>query len=164
MPTPNKKKPATTAEAFARAAARCAVAEQCVADWQRKFLAMGLTPDEAQTVIDRLIDEGYINEERYARAYVHDKANYDDWGSVKIRQKLLQKGFSSSVISRALAEVDDSLWVGKLEAILAKKSETITDENPYVRNEKLIRFASNRGYAPAEIIRVLDHLLEGDPD
>ena len=89
MPLP--KKPFTPEAAYTQAAARCATAEYCLNDWRRKFQMKGLPPRDIERVLDRLVDEGFINEARFVRAYVHDKALYDRWGQLKIRQSLMLK-------------------------------------------------------------------------
>lgn len=77
------KKPFTPEAAYTQAAARCATAEYCLNDWRRKFQMKGLPPRDIERVLDRLVDEGFINEARFVRAYVHDKALYDRWGQLK---------------------------------------------------------------------------------
>ena len=68
--------------------ALCARREYCCADIAEKLRKKGASTEETEVLIDRLIDEGYINEGRYARAFVHDKILYNGWGRVKVKQQL----------------------------------------------------------------------------
>ena len=77
---------------YKRAASRCAQREYCRSEWARKFIEGGLTHAEAEALLNRLEAEGYIDEARYARAFVHDKTLYDRWGRFKTRQALALKG------------------------------------------------------------------------
>ena len=80
----------TPEKAYAQAAARCSVREYCRADWQQKWWRAGLSAEAVENVLMRLESEGFIDENRYARAFVHDKLNYDHWGRVKMRAALQQ--------------------------------------------------------------------------
>ncbi len=145
--------------AFARAAARCSVAEYCSADWRRKFLAAGLTAEEAADVLLRLQEEGYINEERFARAFAHDKAHYERWGQKKISMALMQKGIPSDLITTALAELEEEVWKESLETILERKNRTLSATNDYERRQKLARHAASRGFGAEETFRTIDKIL-----
>lgn len=149
-------------KAYAHATARCAAAEQCTADWRRKFATYGLTREDAEALLDRLIDEGFIDDARYARAYVHDKVNYDHWGPLKVRAGLAAKSIPARDIDDALADIPSETWDANLRAALRAKARTLhVDEQtePEAQRavkQKLLRFAASRGYAPADIYRALD--------
>ena len=78
------KKPLSAEAALTRAAALCARSEQAESDVRAKLLAWGLTPASAAQVIERLQDEHFLDEQRYARAYCRDKFNFNGWGRIKI--------------------------------------------------------------------------------
>ncbi len=145
--------------AFSRAAARCSVAECCCADWRRKFSAAGLMEEEINAVLQRLQEEGYINEERYARAFAHDKAHYERWGQKKISMALMQKGIPSNFIAAALAELEEEVWKESLETILERKNRTLKAESEYERRQKLARYAASRGFGSEETFRAIDKLF-----
>ena len=151
------RQPLSPEAAFARAAARCATTEYCASDWRRKLAAAGLTPQEANGVVERLKKEGFIDEARYARAFAHDKAAYDRWGRLKIRQGLALKGISESLIDEALDAVDDGVWRQNLEHLLNQKARTLKGADDYVRRQKLMRFAAGRGYEAELIFDIIDH-------
>lgn len=156
MPLP--KKPFTPEAAYTQAAARCATAEYCLNDWRRKFQMKGLPPCDIERVLDRLVDEGFINEARFVRAYVHDKALYDRWGQLKIRQSLMLKRLPPALIEEALRETDRGLWEENLLDLLRQKRRGIKADTPFEERQKLLRFAAGRGYEPALIYQAVNRL------
>ena len=112
----------TSEKAYAQAAARCAGREYCRADWQQKWMRAGLSPEAVETLLRQLEREGYIDENRYARAFAHDKCLYDRWGRIKIRAALQQKGISATDIAEALERVDEVAYEEGLRALLAAKA------------------------------------------
>lgn len=156
MPLP--KKPFTPEAAYTQAAARCATAEYCLNDWRRKFQMKGLPPRDIERVLDRLVDEGFINEARFVRAYVHDKTLYDRWGQLKIRQSLMLKRLPPALIEEALRETDRGLWEENLLDLLRQKRRSIKADTPFEERQKLLRFAAGRGYEPALIYQAVNCL------
>lgn len=150
------KTPPTPEEAYARAAARCAVKEYCRADWLRKLREAGVGDADAEAVVARLEREGFVDENRYARAFVHDKWEYDRWGRIKIRAALRQKGLSATDVDEALAQIDEEAYAAGLRALLAAKRRTVKADSDYARWQKLARFAAGRGFEPALVMRMLD--------
>lgn len=150
------KTPPTPEEAYARAAARCAVKEYCRADWLRKLREVGVGEADAEAVVARLEREGFVDESRYARAFVHDKWEYDRWGRIKIRAALRQKGLSATDVDEALAQIDEEAYAAGLRALLAAKRRTVKADSDYARRQKLARFAAGRGFEPVLVVRMLD--------
>ncbi len=144
-------------ELYRRAAARCARQEQCRGDLVRKFCEKGLAHAEAEALADRLEDEGFIDDARYARAFVHDKSLYDHWGRIKIRQALRQKGVGAAETESALATIDEEEYRRSLQKAVQQKARTLPlGDDDYTRRQKLARFAASRGFEPALIFSLLD--------
>ena len=96
------KRPPQPERAYAAAARRCAAAEYCRSDWHTRFRRQGFDPTTAKALVDRLESEGYINEDRYIRAFVHDKAAYDGWTARKISMALARKGLDAQRVQAAI--------------------------------------------------------------
>ncbi|MDO4929876.1 MAG: regulatory protein RecX [Bacteroidales bacterium] len=160
MTTP--RQPLSPEAAFTRAAARCATTEYCNADWRRRLAQAGLTPQEVADVLERLQREGFIDEARYARAYAHDKALYDRWGQLKIRQGLAAKGIADEDIAAALADVDEDVWEKNLRDLLTQKNRSLRAADDYERRQKLMRFAAGRGYETELIFGIIDQFSGAD--
>ncbi|MBR4338742.1 MAG: RecX family transcriptional regulator [Bacteroidaceae bacterium] len=140
-------------EIFSRLSARCSTAELCLSDIHRKLDATELTDEEKERIIRRLLDEGYVDEARYARAFVRDKFRFSGWGRVKIAQGLHAKQISSADIQEALKEIDDDDYRRALRDAIVAKRRTLRGASDYETNAKLIRFAQSRGYEMAVILK-----------
>ena len=103
-------------------------------------------------IIDRLIKERYVDDERYARAFVKDKIRYNKWGRCKVQQALWQKHVDADIQQRVLDEIDEKEYLDILRPLLKQKRKSINAESDYELNQKLIRFALGRGFG-FDIIR-----------
>ncbi len=131
-----------------RLSAQCARKEHCLADLRQKLLRSGLTPAEGEEVLARLRADGFVDEARYARAFVSDKYRFDRWGRVKIRHALRQKGVGEDDIADALATIDETEYLDALDAFLRGKCGGAEFPHDYAARQKLARAAAARGYEP----------------
>ena len=154
----------TPETALNRAAALCARSEQAASDVRGKLLRWGLTPQQAQEVIDRLIDGGYLDDERYARAFVHDKFRFNGWGRIKIAYQLRAKGISQDCIDDALTLIDQDAYEQSLQQLLTTKASTLRGKDPQQARAALLRFATGRGYEPALCYRMADNIIHNPND
>ena len=142
----------TEQEAYLRLTALCAQAEHCQHEMLEKMKKWELA-DEAQTrVMERLIKERYVDDERYARAFVMDKIRYNKWGRRKVEQALWMKRIDKGIQERVLSEVDDEEYVSALRPLLKQKQRSTKAASDYELRQKLIRFALSRGFG-FDIIR-----------
>lgn len=136
----------------------CSRREYCRQDIMKKVLAaMGGDADEAGRIMDRLVEEKYIDDLRYASAFARDKSSIAGWGATKIRYMLAAKGIDRETIAAALQEVDEGKASDRLEKLLSAKVRSLKDD-PQCRM-KLLRFALGRGYQYDEAAEVIDRLL-----
>lgn len=142
------------------AAGRCARKEYCRSELLRKLLEKGLRRTEADAVLVRLESKGFVDERRYARAFVHDKTLFDRWGRLKTRQALRLKGIAEDIAEEALGQIDPAAYRDTLMRLLREKRRTLAAATPYELRGKLLRFAAGRGYEPQLIFDVLDELSD----
>lgn len=136
----------------------CSRREYCRQDIMKKVLAaLGGDADEAGRIMDRLVEEKYIDDLRYASAFARDKSSIAGWGTTKIRYMLAAKGIDRETIAAALQEVDEGKASDRLEKLLSAKVRSLKDD-PQCRM-KLLRFALGRGYQYDEAAEVIDRLL-----
>lgn len=145
---------------YAHMAARCAKKEYCCADILRKCLERGLRREEADEVLSRLTSQQFVDESRYARAFVHDKTLYDRWGRIKTRQALRLKHISEADIEAAMEQIDPAAYREALLALLKAKSRSLKAATPYEHRQKLLRYAATRGYEADLAFRVMEDLEE----
>ena len=149
----------TPPEALHRAAALCSSAEHCTADIREKLARWGVTEADSRTIIDRLVQERFIDEQRYAVAFVKDKFRFSGWGRIKMRYALQQKRIDGSDIDHALATLDEEQYNDRLLELLQAKSRSIRDDDPEARRAKIFRFAASRGFESALIFNALKQVV-----
>ena len=136
----------TEQDAYLTLAALCAQAEHCQWEMTEKMRRWELS-DEAQARIrERLVRERYVDDERFARAFVKDKVRYNKWGRRKVEQALWAKHIDETIRQQVLDEVDDEEYIRVLRPLLQQKRKTTKANSDYELNGKLIRFAMSRGF------------------
>ena len=140
------KKDMTEQEAYLQLAALCAQAEHCQQEMRDKMRRWELDETVQNRIIDRLIKERYVDDERYARAFVKDKIRYNKWGRRKVQQGLWQKRIDADIQQRVLDEIDEREYLDVLRPLLKQKRKSIRAANDYELNQKLARFALSRGF------------------
>ena len=148
----------TEQEAYTKLSALCAMSEQCCWDVERKMRRWELPAEATERVTRRLVEERFIDEERFAHAFVRDKFRYNHWGKVRIEQELRQRHIASRHIEEALQEIEDTDHLDALRDIIEKKRPTVKGRNNYEIKGKLIRFALGRGFEMDEILKVVGNL------
>jgi regulatory protein len=150
----------TEQEAYLQLAALCAQAEHCQHEMLEKMRRWELPEEEQARVMQRLVSERYVDDERYARAFVKDKILYNKWGRRKVEQALWTKRIDDDIRTRVLDEVDDEQYVGVLRQLLRQKRRSIKAASDYELNQKLVKFALSRGFT-YDIVR---RCVDGDVD
>lgn len=151
----------TEQEAYLQLAALCAQAEHCQQEMRDKMRRWGLDETVQNRIIDRLIKERYVDDERYARAFVKDKIRYNKWGRRKVQQALWMKRIDAEIQQQVLDEIDETEYLDVLRPLLKQKRKSIKAESDYELNQKLLRFALSRGFGFDIIRQCLD---VGDED
>ena len=142
----------TEQEAYLRLTALCAQAEHCQHEMLEKMKKWELADEAQARVMERLIKERYVDDERYARAFVMDKIRYNKWGRRKVEQALWMKRIDKGIQERVLSEVDDEEYVSALRPLLKQKQRSTKAASDYELRQKLIRFALSKGFG-FDIIR-----------
>ena len=152
----------TEQDAYLTLAALCAQAEHCQHEMLEKMRRWELPEEEQARVMQRLVSERYVDDERYARAFVKDKVRYNKWGRRKVEQALWQKRIDEDIRQRVLDEVDDDEYLSVLKPLLQQKRRTTKASSDYELNQKLVRFAISRGFTYDIIRKCLD--IDDVPD
>ena len=148
---------------LARAERYCANEEQCRTSVRKKLCDWGATPNTSTKIVNRLIDQGYIDERRYARAYVASKLRNQKWGRLKVIYQLRSKQVPPKFITEALAEIPDEEYRNILIDVAKTKWDTYSPTEPTAkRRSKLVTFLASRGYEAPEIKAMVDENYSGD--
>lgn len=125
----------------------CAYQERCHAEVRNKLYSFGLFSKDVEVIISSLINENYLNEERFAVHYAGGKFRMNQWGKIKIKQSLKLKQVSEYCIRKALKEIDDSAYNKTFEKLAAQKLKTLKSEkNIFVKKRKLQDYLLQKGY------------------
>lgn len=149
-------------EALRRCAAYCSKAERCVYDVRKKLQVWELAPEVQVRIVTRLQKEKFIDEARYCRAFVRDKARFSLWGKHKIVYALRGKQIADDLIHEALNEIDGAESELVLTQLLQKKAGSVRAKDRYELRMKLLRFGAGRGFSLEEITRCLANLQLGE--
>jgi len=137
----------------------CAYQERSHGEVKNKLFDYGLPSNQVDEVLSHLITEGFLNEERYAKAFAGGKFRMMKWGRLKIQKKLESSGVSPRNIARGLSEITAAEYSKTLLGLVKKKSGQIADENPYRRKNRLARFLIGKGYEPELVWETVNDFL-----
>ena len=141
------KKDKTPQQALQSLMRMCARSEHSSGDALRLMKRWGVADDEARKVLSRLQAERFIDDARYAEAFVRDKLNLSGWGAYKIKMSLRAKGVSREIIEDVVMPMIEATdMTERLEEIMQRKLRTLKYTSSYDAKSKLIRFAASRGY------------------
>lgn len=132
-----------------RAAALCARSEQAPHDVHGKLLRWGLSPSDASRVVRQLTEQGFLDERRYAQAFVKDRFAFNGWGCIKIAHQLRLKGIAAEVIDEAMTAIDEDRYRERMTELLRAKWRTVKDREPRAAWAAMMRFAASRGFEAA---------------
>ena len=152
----NRPDTLTEQEALTRLTALCAAGEHCQQEMVEKMKRWGLDETVQARLMAYLTEHRYVDDERYARAFVSDKLTYNKWGPRKIEQGLWAQGIDEAIRHRVLAEVDDSRYTDVLQPLLQSKRRSTKASSSYELQGKLMRFALGRGFTVEQVRQCLE--------
>ena len=158
--TPKIKRAKTADEALASLMRLCARAERSSGDALRLMQNWEVAKEEQYRVLQRLQRERFIDDRRYAEAFVREKCNLSAWGRYKIQSALMRKGIASDIIAEALAALNTTDNKKRLQERLQTKIKHIKYDTPYQLKTKLIRYALSLGFEMDEVIDCVNEIIK----
>ena len=131
---------------LSKAMALCSKREYCTDDIRSKLRSWGAGETDSEKIISTLIRENFLNETRYASAFVSDKFNYNKWGKVKIAAHLRAKQISPGIITSALNLIDNELYIKSMKEIITSHRRHVKAKNQFDLKGKLLRFGLSKGF------------------
>jgi len=141
--------------ALSKAEHFCAYQDRAQQEVRNKLYEWGLWTDAVENIIIQLIAGNFLNEERFAKAYVQGKFKQKGWGRNKIKQGLKFKNIPPALLKKALQTIDADDYLAMLQKVIQKKARLLTEKEPYKRRYKLQQYALSRGYENDLIADVL---------
>ncbi|MGE5394655.1 MAG: regulatory protein RecX [Candidatus Saccharibacteria bacterium] len=144
--------------AYLKATTICSRGETSSFDILEKLRKWGLEETDAKEIIEQLKSEKYLDDERFARAYVKDKFRFNHWGRQKIAYMLSSKRISREIQEAAFEEIEVENYSEQLVKLIKAKEKTIKSDDPFDKRNKLMRFAMARGFEADKIYKAFKEL------
>jgi regulatory protein len=142
-------------QALVKAEHFCAYQERSQKEVRYKLVEWGMRGDELEEIISELILNNFLNEERFAKSYASGKFNIKHWGRVKIKQGLKLKGVPDKILQKAIYSIDDDDYLQTIEKLAIKKVESLNENDPFKRKNKLMSYLQAKGFETDLILLVL---------
>ena len=138
----------------------CSQTERCLYDVRKKIQIENLSGDAEKRIIDKLLQDKFIDEKRFARSFVHDKFYFNRWGRIKIAYELKLRGILPEVYYEAIEAIDEDEYMSALFEILTNKKKLTKGRSSQDLFQKLYRFAASRGFETSIIVGTLKKMFE----
>lgn len=138
----------------------CSLSEKCTADIRRWLLQKQLPLDNLEKITGYLIAHNYINETRYAAAFVHDKFLFNQWGRLKIVTELSKKNIPQPIIDKTIMNgIDEKEYVNMLKNLLKKKKKSLEGKEISIIKQKILNFALSKGFESELVYNEIEKLI-----
>ncbi|MDF1673578.1 MAG: regulatory protein RecX [Vicingaceae bacterium] len=142
--------------ALEKAMRYCSYQERCLLDMEKRFIAWNVKKQDWDRIIDYLLDEDFLNEERYIEAYVRGKFHIKKWGKHKIVAGLMQKRISGSKVTTALnSEIEEQDYLNMIKSLIEKKTMLLQESDSLKLRDKLYRYLLSKGYESDLVVKEL---------
>lgn len=138
----------------------CARAEHCTYEMFTKLRGWGITGSSAREIVDHLADNRFIDDLRFARAFVRDRYRFTGYGRRKIVLGLIAKKIPRDIIDKALDEIDEDIYLDNLRHIVSRKASDL-DMGSFDDRNKVYRHALSRGYESSAVARAIREYIAG---
>ncbi len=138
----------------------CSRQEKCVVDIQKKLSEWGVNFSDTKIIIEKLKEEKFIDETRFAKSFTRQKFFQNKWGKIKIKFHLNQKKITEKNILEAFDEINDAEYLETLYDLLLRKRQATKAKNQYQLKGKLINYALSRGFETDKIHSTLNLILK----
>ena len=153
-------KPLSPDQVLEKMAKYCAYQERCLKDVSDKLKTFEISEKERKDILNYLIDNRFVNNKRFVKAFVRGKINQSGWGLNKIRFHLMQKGIEKELIDEALQAFDEEVYRQRLVEVLTTKAKTVKAANDFEKKRKLAAFAIQKGFEAPLVWEVLKESFE----
>lgn len=150
----------TVKEATIKLMQFCAYRDRSHKEVEEKLKEMRMIPIAQEQIIIKLMQEDFLNEERFARSFVRGKFRIKKWGKIKITQELKFREISSPIIKLALTEIEELEYWKTLRELANKKIRLIKEPDPYKKRQKLSNYLLQKGYETQLVYTIAEEVSE----
>lgn len=155
-----EQKSYTVKEATIKLMEYCAYRDRSHKEVEEKLREMRMIPAAQEQIIIQLMQENFLNEERFARSFVRGKFRIKKWGRIKIKLELKSRDISTPIIKLALTEIEEKDYTKALYELAEKKIRLINEPDPYKKRQKLSNFLLQKGFEPQLVYPVSEELMK----
>ncbi|MCB9359903.1 MAG: RecX family transcriptional regulator [Flavobacteriales bacterium] len=142
-------------KALEKAMRYCVYQERCILDVENRLLAWGLPKSDWDKLIDKLIEQDFLNENRYIEDYVRGKFLIKKWGRNKIKAGLLQKKIRGAEVEEKIMSIDEAEYKKTINYLIEKKRVLLTQKDDLELRDKLYRYLLSKGFESEIIVEEL---------
>lgn len=142
--------------AFEKAKRYCSFQERCILDVENRFRAWNVKKEDWDSIVDKLIEQDFLNEKRYLDAFVRGKFLMKKWGKIKIKAELNHKRIYGKEIDEAiLEEINEEDYISSIKYLIVKKKEFLKERDKSKEKEKIYRYLLSKGYEQELVFKYL---------
>jgi regulatory protein len=154
-----QKKKLTKEQALQKLRHYCRYQERCRSEIKTKLFELGIYNDEHDGMIERLIDENHLNEERFALAFANGKFKMKQWGRKKIHYALKEKKLNEEIIQKALGQINNSDYLHILQKHVKEKYASLKHEQYLIRKKKTMDYLMQKGFETELVKTFVEQLI-----
>lgn len=159
-----KKKYISKAQGLKKLQRYCAYQDRCHQEVRKKLIALGIYGDDLENIIVDLIQDNFLNEERFAKSYAGGKFRVKKWGKVRIKRELKKRNISAYCIKKGLKEIDSDDYWETLLAVIKKKNKNLKVKSEYIRKNRLALHALQKGYETPLIWEAINSIFDKESE
>ncbi|MCF6350965.1 MAG: RecX family transcriptional regulator [Flavobacteriaceae bacterium] len=137
----------------------CIYQDRCHIEVEKKLKTLNIITEAQEIIIIHLIQNDFLNEERFAKSFVRGKFNIKKWGKYKIKNELKFRQISAYNIKTAMNEIDDEVYTETIKKLVVKKAATLSEENIFIKKKKILNFLLQKGYEFKDVITLVNQNL-----
>ncbi|WP_296634158.1 regulatory protein RecX [Polaribacter sp.] len=155
-----KKKSFTVNEIKRKIEQYCVYQDRCHKEVKQKMRDYELIPEAKEMILLSLMQDNFLNEERFAKSFARGKFRIKSWGKQRITRELKFRDISAYNIKTALKEIDEQAYLKTIYSITEKRSTSISETNNYIKKKKLIGFLMRKGFENELIFKTVNDVLD----
>lgn len=140
----------------------CAYQDRCHFDVEKKLRDYFIIPEAKDEILLSLMQDNFLNEERFAKSFVRGKFKTKKWGKIKIKHELKHKNISEYLINAGLKEIDDEEYFDVAKSLTQAKLDNTTAKNSYELKSKVINYMQRKGFEYNLVLEITDELIENN--
>lgn len=156
----SKGKSYTVEEALQKLMHFCAYRDRSHKEVEDKLNQMRMIPEAKEKIVIKLMQDGFLNEERFTRSFVRGKFRIKKWGKIRIRQELKFREISEPLIKIGLSEINEKDYTAALYDLAEKKAEKLNESNTYIKKKKLTDHLLRKGYESQLVFDCVNDLID----